>query len=428
MIVSLGILLLVIGAGGIVFSFNALRPRYAPASVAIASFFAGWLTAELALHAIVFQSAALLVCVWNGALTVWPGRIGAVLCVGSIAMLLLSLRQSLASGGVIDDALVDFVHHEPPPPGLRWRPLVFPLPVRHRDVERLRNRVYHADGRLELKLDIFRRRGGDHGPNALRPALVYAHGGAWVLGNKEHQGLPMLHHFAALGWVCFSINYRLCPRATFPDPIIDVKRALAWVRAHAREHGADPDFIVVSGNSAGGHLASLAALTPGERAWQPGFEDADTSVAACLSFYGIYDFRDANEHWHNRGLQELLERYVMKARPADAPERFEQASPIAHVGPHAPPFLVVHGERDSLVPVAEARRFVEALRQASGAACAYVEVPGAQHAFEVFPSVRTLHLLRGLQRFLVHVHRNYLAARGREPMRRADQLPPPDGP
>jgi acetyl esterase/lipase len=319
------------------------------------------------------------------------------------------------------------VHHEPPPPGLRWRPLLFPLPVRHPDVERLRNRVYYDDGHLKLSLDIFRRRGSDHGATALRPALVYVHGGAWVLGNKEHQGLPMLHHFAALGWVCFSINYRLCPRATFPDPIIDVKRALAWVRAHAREHGVDPDFIVVSGNSAGGHLASLAALTPGERAWQPGFADADTSVAACLSFYGIYDFRDENEHWHNRGLQELLERYVMKARPADAPERFEQASPIAHVGPHAPPFVVVHGERDSLVPVAEARCFVEALRQASGAAVAYIEVPGAQHAFEVFPSVRTLHLLRGLQRFLVHVHRNYLAERGREPMRRADQLPPPDG-
>jgi acetyl esterase/lipase len=423
---SFGVLLLVIGAGSFLFAFNTLRPRYAPASIAAASFFAGWLTAELALHVIVLQAFALGVCVWNGALLVWSGRVGALLCAGAIALLLWSLRQSFASGGVIDDALVDFVQHEPPPPGLSWRPLLFPLPVRHRDVERLRNRVYHDDGGLRLKLDVFRRRGSDHGPDALRPALVYVHGGAWVIGNKEYQGLPMLHHFAALGWVCFSINYRLAPRATFPDPIVDVKRALAWVRAHAREHGADPDFIVVSGNSAGGHLASLAALTPGERAWQPGFADADTSVAACLSFYGIYDFRAGNDHWHNPGLQQLLERHVMKARPTDEPARFEQASPIAHVGAHAPPFLVVHGERDTLVPVAEARGFVTALRRASAAACAYIEVPGAQHAFEVFPSVRTLHLLRGLQRFAVHVHRQYLAARGREPMRRADQLPDDD--
>ncbi|MCA1663833.1 MAG: hypothetical protein LC659_06130, partial [Myxococcales bacterium] len=199
MIVTVAFVLLVIGAGGVLFAFNALRPRYAPASVAIASFFAGWLTAELAMHVIVFQSAALLVCVWNGALTIWPGRVGALLCGGSIAMLLVSLRQSLASSGVIDDALVDFVHHEPPPPALRWRPLLFPFLVRHPDVERLRDCVYHDDGRLKLALDIFRRRGADHGASALRPALVYVHGGAWVLGNKEHQGLPMLHHFAALG-------------------------------------------------------------------------------------------------------------------------------------------------------------------------------------------------------------------------------------
>src|SRR5206468_3430781 len=122
----------------------------------------------------------------------------------------------------------------------------------------------------------------------------------------------------------------------------------------------------------------------------------------------------------------LLERYVMKARLTDAPDRFEQASPIAHLGPHAPPFLVVHGARDSLVPVAEARAFVEALRKETRAPVAYIEVPGAQHAFEVFPSVRTLYLLRGLQRFCVYVHRDYLAARGRAPMPNADREPPPD--
>ncbi|MDB4971160.1 MAG: carboxylesterase family protein [Myxococcales bacterium] len=414
MIAAAAWLLLFFGGGGLVFAFNALRPRYAPAAVAAASFFAGWLTAELSLHILVFQTFALGLLCWEGALTSWVGRVGAVATCSTIVLLLVSLRQSLASGGVVDAALVDFIHHDPPPPGLRWKPLLMPLPVRHDKVERLRNRVYHDDGTLRLRLDVFRQRDADHGPTAARrPVLIYVHGGAWVIGNKEHQGLPMLHHFAALGWVCFSINYRLSPRATFPDAIIDVKRAIAWVRAHAAEHGADPDFIVVSGNSAGGHLASLAALTPGTREWQPGFESADTSVAACLSFYGIYDFGDRHGHWHNRGLQEILQRYVMKARLADAPERFEAASPIAHVGPHAPPFLVVHGERDSLVPVAEARAFVRTLRAATSAHCVYIEVPGAQHAFEVFPSVRTLHLLRGLERFAVHVHRDYLAARVR---------------
>jgi acetyl esterase/lipase len=410
MIASSGWLLLLIGIGSVVFSFNVWRPRYAPATIAAASFFAGWLVAELALHVLILQVVALVVLAWNGALLTWAGRVGALLCGTSIGLLFLSLRQSLASGGVIDEALIDFMHHDPPPSRWRWHPILFPFPVRHRDVERLRDIVYFHEGRLRLRLDVFRRRGADHGPARRRPALIYAHGGGWVIGNKDYQGLPMLHEFAALDWVCFSINYRLCPRATFPEPVIDVKRAIAWVRAHAAEWGVDPGFIMVSGNSAGGHLASLAALTPHVREWQPGFEDADTSVAGCMSFYGIYDFGDRHGHWPNRGLQDLLERYVMKAPLADAGDRFEQASPIAHLGPHSPPFLVVHGERDSLVPVAEARAFVRALREATAAPCAYIEVPGAQHAFEVFPSVRTLHLLRGLQRFAVHVHRDYRTA------------------
>src|SRR5438105_8183118 len=161
MIAFAGWLLLFLGAGGLVFAFNALRPRYAPASIAAASFFAGWLTAELALHVLVFQAVALTVLLWNGALLSWPGRIGAAASVSAMFLLILSLRQSLASGGVVDEALIDFVHHEPPPRALRWRPLVFPLPVRHSEVERLRNRVYYEDGELRLRLDIFRRRGAD---------------------------------------------------------------------------------------------------------------------------------------------------------------------------------------------------------------------------------------------------------------------------
>jgi acetyl esterase/lipase len=191
---------------------------------------------------------------------------------------------------------------------------------------------------------------------------------------------------------------------------VDVKRAIAWVRAHAGELGVDPAFLVVAGNSAGGHLASLAALTAADRALQPGFEDADTSVQACVSLYGIYDLGNRHGHWPHRGLQMLLERYVLKARLDEQPARFDAASPIARVGSHAPPFLVVHGTRDTIVPVAEARLFVTALRRVSNA-CAYLEVPGAQHAFDVFPSVRAEHLLRGLDAFTARVHESYLAAR-----------------
>jgi acetyl esterase/lipase len=402
--------LLITGAVWVLFSYNAVRPRYTRAFVAAVSFFAGWLRAELALHVLLLEALLLGVSVWNGALLTWPGAVGALLYGISMWLLIVSLQKSFVSADVIEAALAGFADDHAGPTRLPWSRLLIPFWMRNSDVERLSNRIYYQDGATKLALDIYRRR--RDASAARRPALLFVHGGAWMIGSKRFQGLPMLRHFAALGWVCFSINYRLSPRATFPDHIVDVKRAIAWVREHAGEHGCDPDFIVVSGNSAGGHLASLAALTPNDQSWQPGFETADTSVAACLSFYGVYDLSDRFAHWHNGGLQLLLERYVMKARLAEAPDRFAAASPLTHVGAQAPPFLVVHGDADSIVPVAEARAFVAALRRSTQAACVYLEVPGAQHAFEVFPSVRTLHLLRGLQRFAVHLNRQYLADGG----------------
>ena len=134
-----------------------------------------------------------------------------------------------------------------------------------------------------------------HHPAARRPArrgapvLVYIHGGAWVIGDKREQGLPLLHELARRGWVTVTINYRLSPKATWPDHIVDCKRAVAWVREHIAEYGGDPGFIAVSGGSAGGHLSALVALTPGDPAFQPGFEEADASVDACVPFYGVYD-------------------------------------------------------------------------------------------------------------------------------------------
>jgi acetyl esterase/lipase len=403
MMISLPALLLIVGALALVVAFNALRPRYSPAGLAIASFFAGWLTAELGAHLLLANVAVTSVLVWGGALAHWPGRLGLVLDLAAVVMLIVGLRKSAASHAVVDAAVSDLLVHDPPAQ-LDWRQLLFPLPVCPGEVEKLRDIPYFDDGQLRLRLDLYRRRGGDYGPAARRPVLLNVHGGAWIIGGRANQGLPMLHRFAAHGWIALTIDYRLSPRATFPDQIIDVKRALAWVRAHVAEYGGDPDFIVISGGSAGGHLASLAALTPGEPAWQPGFESADTSVAACVSFYGVYDFGDQHHHWHNSGLHYILERFVMKATLDEAPARYRRASPIAHVGPQAPPFLVVHGTCDSLVPVAEARAFVAGLRAAGARRCVYVEVPGAQHAFEVFPSLRSLHVLRGVERFATYVH------------------------
>ena len=100
------------------------------------------------------------------------------------------------------------------------------------------------------------------------------------MGEKEQQGKPLMYHMAQRGWLCVAINYRLSPKAAFPAHIIDVKKSIAWVKEHIRDYGGNPDFIAITGGSAGGHLSSLAALTPNRADWQPGFEHADTSLQA----------------------------------------------------------------------------------------------------------------------------------------------------
>ncbi len=194
--------------------------------------------------------------------------------------------------------------------------------------------------------------------------MVYVHGGGWVIGDKREQGKPMMFELVARGWVCVAINYRLSPKGTWPDHIVDVKRALAWVKEHIGEYGGDPEFVAISGGSAGGHLCALAALTAGDPAFQPGFEDADTSVQACVPFYGVMDLTSDPEGSavFGPGLVEMLEKTVMKVKEADHPEVFRNASPTYRVQPDAPPFLVLQGTNDTLVPVETARRFVERLR------------------------------------------------------------------
>lgn len=217
------------------------------------------------------------------------------------------------------------------------------------------------------------------------PTLVYVHPGSWMRGRPGRQARAMFHRLAASGWVILDIRYPLSPVATFPDHLIGVKRAIAWAKSEGRRLGVDPDRVVISGGSSGAHLAALAALTPANQALQPGFEDADTSVTACVPFYGIYDLLIRNPTRYD---WPFIAQVVMKARAADAPELYALGSPIDQVHAEAPPFFVVHGEFDSIVLSAESRHFVAALQQA-GVDTRYHEVLGAQHGFDAVASLRT---------------------------------------
>lgn len=389
---------------------NALRPVSRTGRLSFGSFATAMVPTELPVQHGMAQGLLAVVAARGGGVKGWRGGLGLALNLASAAGLAQVLRVAGRSDQVLEAALTDELGTdyrtriaEPfnpvaDVPLTRRRVLAPDLRTRSR-YRTTRNIAYGDKGRHN-RLDVWRRR--DLPEDARAPVLLQVHGGAWVMGRKENQGEPLMGHLAERGWVCVTPNYRLSPRATWPDHIVDVKRALAWVKANIAAHGGDPDFVVITGGSAGGHLCALAALTPGVPDFQPGFEEADTSVAAAVPFYGVYDF--TNRHGTSRDdIVPFLERKVFKSALVEDRARWEQASPVNHVNGDAPPFFVLHGTNDSLVPVEQARTFVDELRKASHRPVAYAELPMAQHAFDVFPSVRTHHTIHAVERFLAVV-------------------------
>jgi acetyl esterase/lipase len=247
------------------------------------------------------------------------------------------------------------------------RIVVTPFFFRRRDVKRIANISYGDAGRKNL-LDVYRHRSQPAGA----PILVHLHGGALFMGKKNREALPLLYRLASQGWVCISANYRLRPAATFPDYLIDVKKVICWVREQGHLHGGNPAQVFIAGSSSGGQLAALAALTANDPAYQPAFEDADTSVSAAICLHGYY----------GSGIQD--------ASPS---------APLAYDMMDAPPFLVVHGDRDSLIPAETARLFAERLRSASSNPVVYAELPGGQHGFDRFHSLRFDSVVSGIEAF-----------------------------
>ena len=415
--------LLLAGAASALATANALRPfdRFGPG--AAPSFAQGVPVSELPLHAGAAQAAVGLLLARGGGLRGLSGLAGLGLSVASGAGLWRLYRDAQASAQVLEEALVEGLgagyrdritapYALAPDVPLTRRSLVVPdVRARRRYVSRTGRDLSYGEAGRRNRLDVWRR--ADLPADAGAPVLLQIHGGAWVMGQKQGQAHPLMAHLAERGWVCATINYRLSPRATWPDQIVDVKRAIAWVRATIAAHGGDPGFLAVTGGSAGGHLTALAALTPNLPDYQPGFEDADTTVQAAVPFYGVYDFagRPASA---NPGLERLLARSVFKTSLDDDRARWELASPVSHVGPEAPPFFVLHGTNDTVVPVEAARDFVGRLRPVASAPVVYAELPRAQHAFDVLPSIRAHHTVHAVERFLAVV--------------RSDAGPPAAGP
>ena len=328
--------------------------------------------------------------------------------VGIVAIVILALWllvearfawQAWRTTKAIEEELREEIPGGPPeshfPKSHLWFPL---LMLFARSVKVERGVVYHREERSRVRLDIYRPRDGVPEGERL-PAVIQVHGGGWILGSRSEQGIPLLNHLAANGWIGFNVDYRLSPRATLPEHVIDVKRAIAWVRKHADELGVDPERVAITGGSAGGHLTALAALTANDPSLQPGFEDADTSVMAAVPFYGLYDLLDEAQRYPQYR-DWLFAKVVLKKHVDEAPDLYRSVSSTYRVTDAAPPFLIFHGDQDTLVPVDDARDFARRLEETSRNRVLYVEMPGAEHAFDIFPSLRTARVVECIERFL----------------------------
>jgi acetyl esterase/lipase len=401
---------------GLVTTVNGYRPfptRWLPVRAGfvagVCACLVGVVASELPLQTIVTQGAALAVVsrkyprlrrsAWLVCGLSWLGLLGLHrIARDANVPLTTALDAGLGVGRRTDS---DGIWRRPPPgAATAKKPGALRMARIYRDYTHDADISYGEWGKHNL-LDIWRRPDLDRGGAA--PVLLQVPGGAWTSGNKRGQAHPLMSHLVELGWVCVSINYRLSPGADWPDHIVDVKRAIAWVKAHIAEYGGDPDFIAVTGGSAGGHLSSLAALTPNDPLFQPGFEDADTQVQAAVPFYGVYDFTRTDVALHPVMVWFLEER-VLKGPRAEIPDLFRSSSSITYVNAAAPPFFVLHGHNDSLIPVEQARTFADRLRDVSRQPVVYAELPRTQHAFDTFGSLRAAHCAVAVEQFLAEVY------------------------
>jgi acetyl esterase/lipase len=358
---------------------TSLWPPSRSGLVGVFTWFISALPNESPFLVLYFIAASALVTLSDGDLHGAALWIELGLAASVLASTLVLVRRSLRAGPAIELALDRTIgprwRHAGAvrsiAPRLPWGRIVFaPVPLLHPGVRRVSNQSYGDAGRSN-RLDLYRRRGGASGG----PVLIHLHGGGFSFspGRKSFYARRLLFRLARRGWVCISATYRLQPAAKFPDALVDVKKVIAWARAHASEHGGDPDRIVLVGSSFGARLATLAGFTMNDPAFQPAFEQADTSVAAVVGLYGYYGGIDSHD-----------------SRPS---------SPFDYAGRGSPPLLIVHGDQDTLTPPMRAHALAERARKGSANPVAYAELPGGQHSFDLLSSIRFEAVIDGIEAF-----------------------------
>ncbi len=211
---------------------------------------------------------------------------------------------------------------------------------------------------LQLKMDVYQ----PQGFRGKRPGILMIHGGGWIGGDKaqyEKFGVRL----AEKGYVAFSINYRLLPFFPHPAQMDDSQRAMRWIRAHAADYHLDPKRIGALGDSAGGHLVSLLGTTETRDNSDPELAKFSSRANCVVDLYGPSDFTVPSAQASPQAIQLVTLLFGGKT-PEQAPDAYKEGSPVVHVDHHAAPFLIMHGDKDPLVPISQSERLHKALKDA----------------------------------------------------------------
>jgi len=282
----------------------------------------------------------------------------------------------LACGAVALLALGLVLGTQGQPPGKENQPGPKP-PVVPKGARVVRDLEYARVGDKKLLLDLYMPEQAD----APLPVIVAIHGGGWAAGRKEEaQGIRQ----AGRGYAVAAISYRLSAEATFPAQIEDCKAAIRWLRANAKKYHLDPDRIAATGHSAGGHLASLLGTSGGVKEFDKGDHlELSTRVQAVCALSGPTDFLQMDAHAPKdarlkHDLPTSPESRLVGGAIQQNKDKVARANPITYVSKEAPPFLLIHGDQDPLVPLHQAELLHDALKKA-GVAVRLYPVKGAGH-------------------------------------------------
>lgn len=252
-------------------------------------------------------------------------------------------------------------------------PVAFPKGVKgYRDV------IYQQlDGYIPQVVDIYVPAG--KGPH---PLVLYIHGGGWVGGHTRHSGAladfpKVLAALAAEGFTVASLEYRLSSEAKFPAQLQDAKAALRFLGANAAKYRLDPKRVGIWGGSAGGHLTALTALTCKDTSLDPAAAN-DVCASAAVTWYGVFDFA-AMAAGRENGVDAVADR-LLGCTGRCPVEAYGAVSPVTHIDRNDPPFLLIHGTEDKVVPV-EQSRIGEARLRAAGVPVETLYIEGVDHSF-----------------------------------------------